>query len=357
MADFAKVDYTQVNFTMVDDVTAEWENTVTAFEGAYLKAATDPTFQKLEELGFSGGFPGKFDTAMEGLVTNVRAVIAEVKTYMENLKAEDNTLAGLFPEVPGDEEKEGTKPPPGGNEGNRGKDNSAEQAAYFKTMSLGDLKEVVAILTKYANEHGMTLDQLLADVKNGDAIRELLLNSPNLSEQYKALLEEGNSEATIKALASLLNGDVPEAVGINKTTQLTGKTYLSNVAKANNLTYNELVTDSKNANFFKKALKDMSSVVETLATFTEANIQSKLIEIVNGTYKDTQLTAAGANLIKTHISSILDLTSTSLENLLTNSSYQKDLYASMEDLSRMSVFMGALSGFNDASDVIAKQLG
>ena len=356
MADFAKKDYTQVNFTMVDDVTAEWESTVSEFSGAYQKASPDATFQKLEELGFSGGFPGKFDAAMEGLVTNVNAVIAEVKTYIENLKNEDNTLAGLFPEAPGDEDQ-GTKPPGNtGGGGGGGKDNSAEQAAYFKTMSLGDLKEVVAILTKYANEHGMTLDQLLADVKNGDAIRELLLNSPNLSEQYKALLEEGNGEAAMKALASLLNGDVPEAVGINKTTQITGKTYLSNVAKANNLTYNELVTDSKNENLFKKALRDMSSVVDTLATFTEANIQSKLIEIINGTYKDTELTAAGANLIKTHVASILDVTSTSLENLLTDASYQKDLFASMEDLSRMSVFMGAVSGFSNASDVIVKQM-
>ncbi len=355
MADFAKKDYTQINFTMVDDVTAEWESTVSEFSGAYQKASADATFQKLEELGFSGGFPGKFDTAMEGLVTNVNAVIAEVKTYIENLKNEDNTLAGLFPEAPGDEDQ-GTKPPGNnGGGGGGGKDNSAEQAAYFKTMSLSDLKEVVAILTKYANEHGMSLDQLLADVKNGDAIRELLLNCPNLSEEYKALLKEGNSEATMKALASLLNGDIPEAVGMNKTTKLTGKTYLMNVAKANNLTYNELVTDEKYDKMLKKALQDMSSVSDTLATFNESNIQAKLIEIINGTYKDTPLTDAGATLIKTHISSIMELTSVSLENLLTDPQYQKSLVTSMEDLSRMSVFTGAISNFKDASSIIAKQ--
>lgn len=356
MADFTKKDYTTVNFTVVDDVTAEWEGTVTEFSGAYQKATPDPTFVKLEELGFSGGFPGKFDAAMEGLITNVNAVIAEVKSYIEQLKNEDNTLAGLFPEAPGNDDQ-GTKPPPSGGGGDSGKDNSAEQVAYFKTMSLSDLKEVVAILTKYAEEHGMTLDQLLADVKNGDAIRELLLKSPNLSAEYKALLEAGTSEATLKALASLLNGDIPEAVGISKTTSLTGKTYLTNVAKANNLTYNELVTDDKNDKLFRKALKDMSSVLDTIATFNESNIQAKIIEIINGTYKDTQLTDAGVTLIKSHIASVMETASVSLEDLLTKSSYQKDLYNSMEDLSRMCVFSGALSSYKDASDVIAKQFG
>jgi hypothetical protein len=353
MADkIAEKDYTKVNFTMVDDLTAEWTSTSAEFSGSIQKAVPDATFVLLEELGYSGGFPARFDEAMQGLVENVNSAIAAAKSYFDQLKQEDASLAGLFPDEPGaDGDPKGGG---GGGGGSQGEDNTAAQIEYLKVISLSDLKTVVDILTKYAAEQGLSLDELLSNVEYADAIKELLLSSPNLSEDYKKLIEEGTSEATLTALKSLMNGDLPEAIGLTQATQLTTKKYLTEFAKANNVSYEDLVGKEGNSHILKKALANMADVSTALGGMTEDNVQSTLKSIMDGTYSDNKLSNSAKVLIKSHMDALSELSGASIDEILSDESFKHDLYLSIENLDRFTAYNGGVSAMKNAGKVVSK---
>ena len=353
MADtIAEKDYTSVNFTMVDDLTTEWSSTASEFAGSIQPASSDPTFVILEGLGLSGGFPAKFDEAMQGLVDNVNSAISAAKSYFDQLRQEDATLAGLFPEEPGagdgDDRKGG-----GGGGGDQGTDNSAAQYEFFKGITLSDLRTVVDILTKYAASLGITLDELLSDVKYADAIKELLLSNPNLSEDYKKLVEEGTSEATFTVLQSLMNGDIPEAIGLTNATQLATKKYLTDIAKQNNISYEDLVGKEEHSKILKKALADMSEVSTVLDTMTEDNVQSNLKSILEG---KVQLSENAKTVIESHMNALVELSGASIDEILSDESYKHDLYVSMTDLDRFVAYNGGLSASAKAGKTLSKIL-
>ena len=353
MADkIAEKDYTQVNFTMVDDLTTEWSSTSTEFEGSIQKAVPDPTFTLLESMGYSGGFPGKFDEATQSLVSNVNSAIAAAKSYFEELKKEDETLAGLFPEAPK------TADPPassgGGGGGSSGKDNSAEQCQYFKDISLSDLRGIIDVLTKYAAELGITVDELLNDVQYAEKLKELLLSSPNISEAYKTLVEEGSGEATMTALKSLMNADIPEAIGLTNATQLTTKKYLTAFAEANNLSYEDLVGKEENSKILRKALSNMADVSNAIGMMNEGNVQSMLTSIIDGSFNGCELSNSAKVLIQTHMKALSELSGSSITEILTDESFKKDLYESMENLDRFVAYTGGLSACGGAGKTISK---
>ena len=351
MADkIAEKDYTKVNFTVVDDLTTEWSSTATEFEGSIQKAVPDATFVLLESLGYSNGFPAKFDEAMQGLVSNVNSAIAAAKSYFEQLKQEDASLEGLFPDEP---DGGNGDPKGGGGSDLKGEDNSAAQVEYLKTISLSDLRNVIDILTKYAAEKGITLDELLSNVEYADALKELLLSSPNLSEDYKKLIEAGTSEATLTALKSLMNGDIPEAIGLTQATQLTTKKYLTAFAEANNVSYEDLIGKEENSTILRKALANMADVSGALDGMTEENVQSTLQSIIKGTYSG-DLSNSAKVLIKSHMNALSELSGASIDEILSDESYKHDLYLSIENLNRFTAYGGGLSAMGNAAKVVNK---
>ena len=351
---FQEKDYTTVNFAAVSDLTTEWSSTATEFESAYQKAVPDATFIKLEDLGYSAGFPSKFDEAMAGLVANVNKVIGEANSYFEQLKSEDSTLAGLFPEEPKGDDPGGDTG--GGGGGSSGTDNSADQVAFFKDMSLSDLKGVLDVLKKYAQEQGIPLDVLLNDPKYANAIKELLLSSPNISENYKTLIEQGTATGTQTALKALMNAEVPEAVGLTRATQLTTKKYLQDIAKSNNISLTDLLKDN-NTKILSKALADMKGVTDAIALFKEDNVQANLKSILEGTFNGVKLSEPAKNVFKAHLNALSELAACDIDEILTDDSFKHDLFLSIENLNRNVEYLSAVSACEDVGSMIGKIIG
>lgn len=364
---FEKKDYTNFNFPAVGDVVSEWTKTVSLFDSSYLKAQDDSTFKTLEQLSLSDGFPKEFDDVMANLSTSVNQCITELNSYIVELKEKDSSLEGLMPKPPRgpsgsngpdgaddpDETDEPDEPEDPTIDPETGIDNAKEQLSYLSDISLSDLQSVVDILNTVATDNKISIDQLLDDETLGAQIKDLLLKNVKLSDTYKQMIEEGSVVSLVTSLKSLINGEVKGAFGLEEDTELTLKSYLINIAKDNNLDYSDLVNVDDNSNVLKTALSSMKVLNQTLATFTEDNVQSKLLAIYDGDLSDLKVDDVSQNIIKSHIEVLSSLTNIGYEELLTEPAYSKEMFNVMERLRRTTIFADLLSNSSSSSSILS----
>ena len=371
-------DYTTVNFDTAYALTEELTKTQSEFEGSIQKAATFPTFTVLQSLDLCGDFPSKFDQAMEKLSTNIKDVVKSANDYFDNLKKTDEDIEGLVPkkkekDTEGSGKRQPTgggskKPPTGGSENptenpssgstepvteaSTQPDNSEDQIASFKTMSMSDMSEVLSTLVTLATANNTTIDQLLSNSAFKDKIKEALLKNVNISTDLKKLIEAGSSDAMIIALKKLVSGEINEAIGMDQDTSEVIRVYLESIASKNNTTVNKLISDSTYKETVKKSLAAMKKVTETTAKFTEANVQTKLLDIYDGV--DTEIDDNSMEMVRDQIDVISQLTEIPYNELLEENAYAGEMLKAANRLSRTAIYAEALS--NCSADTISKVL-
>lgn len=375
----ASKDYTTVNFETAYALTEELTKTQAEFEGSIQKAATFPTFTVLQSLDLCGDFPSKFDQAMEKLSTNIKDVVKSANDYFDNLKKTDEDIEGLVPKKkekdtegggkrkPTGGDDGGKKPPTGGEnntespsagpsepvtEASTQPDNSEDQIAAFKTMSMSDMTEVLSTLVTLATSNNTTIDQLLSNSAFKDKIKEALLKNVNISTDLKKLIEAGSSDALIIALKKLVSGEINEAIGMDQDTSEVIRVYLESIASKNNTTVDKLISDSTYKETVKKSLAAMKKVTETTAKFTEANVQTKLLDIYDGV--DTEIDDNSMEIVRDQIDVISQLTEIPYNELLEENAYAGEMLKAANRLSRTAIYAEALS--NCSADTINKVL-
>ena len=374
-------DYTTVNFETAYALTEELTKTQSEFEGSIQKAATFPTFTVLQSLDLCGDFPSKFDQAMEKLSTNIKDVVKSANDYFDNLKKTDEDIEGLVPKKKEkDTEAEGKRKPTGTGDGGKKPptgdekttenpssgstepiteaptqplpDNSEDQVAAFKTMSMSDMTEVLSTLVTLATANNTTIDQLLSNSAFKDKIKEALLKNVNISTDLKKLIEAGSSDAMIIALKKLVSGEINEAIGMDQDTSEVIRVYLESIASKNNTTIDKLISDSTYKETVKKSLAAMKKVTETTAKFTEANVQTKLLDIYDGV--DTEIDDNSMEIVRDQIEVISQLTEIPYNELLEENAYAGEMLKAANRLSRTAIYAEALS--NCSADTISKVL-
>lgn len=351
---FEKLDYTSFNFPAVSDMVSEWNNTVSLFQGSYLKAADDSTFKILEQLGLSNGFPKKFDDVMEGLATSVNGFITELNSYIEELEAQDEALENGIPDIPrgggGSGSGGDSYNPPLGNEGI---DNIKDQTSYLSKISLSDLQSVVDTLNTIATDKKVSIDQLLNDETLGASIKETFLKNVKLSETYRKMIVEGSSISLVTSLKALLNGEIEGAFGLDDDTELTLKSYLINIAKDNNLEYSDLIDTEANSKVLKKALSSMKKINPILSSFTKENVQSSLLAIYDGDLGGTTLDETSQDIIRSNIDILSSATDINYEELLTEPEYAGEMLNVTERLQRTALYAELLSNCKSSSSILS----
>ncbi len=353
--------YTTVNFETAYELTDEWTKTVGEFEGAVTKAADDPTFKVLENpLGFSNGFPTKFDQAIEELINNAKDAIKKANDYFDELKKTDEDIEGLIPKK---KKKKNSNPEGTGRRRDRDRDtepatekptvpetepateplpdNSAEQIAKFRTMSMSDLTEVLATLNTLAKANGKTLDELIGADAFKDQIKEALLKNVNISQEIRTLIEAGSSDALIIALKKLINGEIPEVWGIDQDTTEVLKTYLTDIASKNETTLSDLISKEAYKSVVKDSLAALKVVKDTTTKFTETNVQAKMLDIYDGA--DTEIDDLSMDVIREQIDVISDLTDITYNELLLENAYAGEMLKSAERLTKAVTYAETLS--------------
>ena len=347
---FKQKDYTKVTLDVANDVISEWESTCKEFDGARLKANEDATFKVLEEIGVSGGFPARYDTAMEGIINGIVKEIGAAKAAIESISDADKKLSEQKPIPPGggpnnDQEEEPV-----------GVDNLTDQETYYKNLSVVDLDALCDYLNKASQELKMPLDELLANEEQGSKLIEVLLQRPDLSEKFKDLLTEGKTEVSLVALKNFIKGEYKTSIGFDdKDTLLTFKTYLANIVNGDS---DATAAVQPDANTLTKTLiKDLKPIASNLKGITKENIQDKISSIYRGNYADSDKIADETQaLIGTNIDVLANSNKLYYEDLLSDNTKQDLLLKSVEKLQRASIYSNLLSSCKDPTGIMSSLL-
>lgn len=362
-------DSTVINISAVSDLASEWKSTLSEFVSSYQKASDDSTFKVLCDLGLCGDFPSAFDAAMDGYAQNISSLISSLNDYSSEIEQVDNDVVSQYP----------TGPSGTGKRRNRSDkvdsveyvendmqivtnteeenliDNASDQEGFFENISLSDLTEVLAVLNKVATDNSVSVDELFDDEKYGAKIKEVLLSNVKISEQYRVMVQQGTDTALITTLKKVLNGEVKNVFGIADDTTLTMKSYLVDIAKENNVSYEDLLQADTNSSVLKTALAKIKEASSDLSNITKDNVQSQFLAIYDGDSSEFKNPYNGItqNIVKSEVDIISSLTDISYEELLTTKDYSEELFKSIERLQRSALYAETLSNCKNVQNILS----
>lgn len=203
------------------------------------------------------------------------------------------------------------------------------------------------ILQQIQGATGLTLEQLLS----GEYPKELEIAFGEMLGIIKlyGIFGSVSQEDMEKFMNHLLNGQYPEVCGISVITAKTMKDYLSAVAEANGITVEELLSDSKYADYLKQQLSNFAASQEEVANILMLDDNS-LQEFLLGIYDGDNVTINGvaisentANIIKVYLNNLATSLGISVETLLTDPMYKEILRKAMNDLNKYLSFVDLMT--------------
>ena len=203
------------------------------------------------------------------------------------------------------------------------------------------------ILQQIQGATGLTLEQLLS----GEYPKELEIAFGEMLGIIKlyGIFGSVSQEDMEKFMNHLLNGQYPEVCGISVITAKTMKDYLSAIAEANGITVEELLSDSKYADYLKQQLSNFAASQEEVANILmldDNSLQEFLLGIYDGdnvTINDVAISENTANIIKVYLNNLATSLGISVETLLTDPMYKEILRKAMNDLNKYLSFVDLMT--------------
>ena len=189
----------------------------------------------------------------------------------------------------------------------------------------------------------------LFDEKYADLIKEKLLSELKVSEEFRAMIDEGSSISLVTALKSLVDGKLDTF----KVDSVMASTLINAVdlyATKNNTTYSDLVSENGSTDLLKGAMTDFTKVNDITNSVNEVSIQEKLLAI----YEGNEVNSESSDVIKGYVDALSDNAGTDYESLLTDSSFKDKVYDETNSLNRVTKYADLLS--NCSKDQIIKSL-
>lgn len=380
---------TTVNIENLSSAISSWSSAVNSFSAAAPKASSCSGLTTLESAGLCNGFPASYDSMLSSLSTFLSSVTSTIETYCNSVYEADKAAEDEMPEEEGagdgdddtaptddkkeddkkeddnkdedkDKDKDKKKPTGGGNNNNNNNDkgnnddygitgeesatltnNLQLQSNALSTMSLNDLSNVASILSKLAAANNVTIDELLGNKVYAQQIRSLLTNSGALSESYRNLLAEGTADACQTALKNVFNGKNTDAIGLNTDTTKLMKSYLEDIATANNTTYDALFETNDGKTLLKKSLQEFTGVSEFANAF-ETDGANSLSDLYNSSEESKY---------KSIVKKFVDISKG--ESDVDSFAVSADAKSSISNLGKMSIYASNLSTYKDDSGVEA----
>ena len=233
-------------------------------------------------------------------------------------------------------------------------DNAAEQLSQYKNMSMNDLSNVAAEISKLADDNNATLEQVLSGKEYSLKIHNALLSSPNVSNDLKELIKTGDPSISQILLANIFAGNAKDVIGFNDNITNTIKTYLVKVAGSNNITAEQLLSDSNYSATLKNTLASFGGITNQLKNIKE-NIDSSLLNIYDGNQIEN-MTSEEVSIIRDFIDTSAKSNNTEAEVMVTTSATPKD---DISNLGKASVFMNIAQKFSSevGGNVLRNLLG
>lgn len=140
-------------------------------------------------------------------------------------------------------------------------------------MSLRDFDGMLNELIELAKLKNVTLDELLMNDKYSDSIKEVLLESPYVPQDFKEILLELDSSSIRQLFLNMLNGDYPELFDINTLNLEIMRSYLEKIAEENGITVDELLNDEKYQDLLKDTLSKYDNVIDLIDGWEDLGAQ------------------------------------------------------------------------------------
>lgn len=216
-------------------------------------------------------------------------------------------------------------------------------------VSLGELNGFIVELKNIANSNNVNLDDLLSKEEYADKIKEVTLKSQYIPDDIKELLMNSDSKIVQKSLASIMSGNDSEIFNLNSLNLDIIKKRLENVANANDITINQLLTDDKYTNILKEASGEFEDVSQQLIEWDDMEpeeYQKKLLSVYDGDQID-DVKSNTINIIRDFTDYISDATDIVPEELLVQTKYADVMKKAAQEFAKSSIFMSASSNYSN----------
>ena len=216
-------------------------------------------------------------------------------------------------------------------------------------VSLDELNGFVVELKNIANSNNINLDDLLSKEEYADKIKEVTLKSQYIPDDIKELLMNSDSKIVQKSLASIMSGNDSEIFNLNSLNLDIIKKRLENVANANDITINQLLTDDKYTNILKEASGEFEDVSQQLIEWDDMEpeeYQKKLLSVYDGDQID-DVKSNTINIIRYFTDYISDATDIVPEELLVQTKYADVMKKAAQEFAKSSIFMSASSNYSN----------
>ena len=216
-------------------------------------------------------------------------------------------------------------------------------------VSLGELNGFIVELKNIANSNNVNLDDLLSKEEYADKIKEVTLKSQYIPDDIKELLMNSDSKIVQKSLASIMSGNDSEIFNLNSLNLDIIKKRLENVANANDITINQLLTDDKYTNILKEASGEFEDVSQQLIEWDDMEpeeYQKKLLSVYDGDQID-DVKSNTINIIRDFTDYISDATDIVPEELLVQTKYADVMKKAAQEFAKSSIFISASSNYSN----------
>lgn len=358
--------YTKIDIIAVETALEQWKTAISNFDNNELEIKTEAFFQALKDANLDGGFIESYynnnETLKTGLTESSTAILSTLKNMEELDQSVRNDIAEMLNEKPT------TRDPAGGGSGGGGGgggdtttppttteliDNSAEQLEQYANMSMSDLYNVAAELSKIADDNNTTLEQILSGEDYTLKIHSALLASPNITEEFKQLIELGDTSISQKILANIFQGNNPEIMGLNDNIKNVIKVYLGMVAENNNISLQQLLSDANYNTLLKDTLSNFGNLPNYLGTLNDENMGNSLLDVYDGNGIG-DMGSGEVSIVRSFIDASAQTNNSDVESMLSNAASIK---GEVSNLGKASVFMNTLTKFSgEASNTVLSAL-
>ena len=210
---------------------------------------------------------------------------------------------------------------------------------------LSDLNGLVDEIIELTKQKNSALDTFVETDVNSDLIKEMLLASPHVPEEFKAVIKDLDSSAVRLLLESILKGSSPEIFELNTLNLGVTLTYLADIADQNGITIQDLLENEKYSSLLKSSLTEFDDVVELIKGWedqTPEEFQKQMKQFYFGDVS-TEFPDQDILVTRTFVDYLADASNAYYEDLLDDTSYASVLKDGALELGKALTFFNATS--------------
>lgn len=217
-------------------------------------------------------------------------------------------------------------------------------------MQLNDLNSLVDNVVDLAKQDNKKLDELLESDVNSDKIKQMLLESPYVPQEFKAIITDLDSSIVRLLLDYILKGNSPEVFDLNTLNLGIVYSLLGDVAKQNGISVQDLMTKPEYSQLLRDTLSEYDAVVDLIEGWEELSpedFQEQLRTFYFGDEVSSEFPDQDITVTREYVDYLAEACDVYYEDFLNDKSYAETLKEGAKEFGKSLTFFKASSFFTD----------